>query len=290
MNPSAKPAEIEAAYERLSKVYDPETSRKRRASERKQELDEAYEVLSDPKARAEYDRLRAKGYRPGEAPPPATGVKAAGQKFWDWLDNPYVFAGISALGVVVILGAIVAVSLFGGGGGSDAVVAQPTTTVIPGPTATIPPQTPGTPPASPPPVEGQPVTTASGLQYIDIAPGAGGTAVNGDKLAVNYTGWLQSDGTMFDSSIDNTEPFSFVLGAGSVIKGWDEGMATMQKGGKRRLIIPPELAYGASGQGTIPPNATLIFDVEVVEIFPAATPAPTAAATPAPTAEVSPSP
>jgi peptidylprolyl isomerase len=110
----------------------------------------------------------------------------------------------------------------------------------------------------------------------------------GDRLAVNYTGWLQSDNTMFDSSIDDPEPFSFILGTGGVIAGWDEGMATMLKGGKRRLIVPPELAYGEAGRGSIPPNATLIFDVDLVEVFPAAT--PTAAPQVSPTAEVSPSP
>ncbi|KKK81854.1 hypothetical protein LCGC14_2809220, partial [marine sediment metagenome] len=84
-------------------------------------------------------------------------------------------------------------------------------------------------------------------------------------VVVHYTGWLESDGTKFDSSVDRGTPFSFTIGEGRVIGGWDEGLATMQVGGKRRLIIPPDLAYGESGQGPIPANATLIFDVELLE-------------------------
>lgn len=108
-------------------------------------------------------------------------------------------------------------------------------------------------------------TTASGLQYQDLVLGEGPAAQNGDTVSVHYTGWLE-DGTEFDSSIGG-EPFEFVLGTGSVIQGWDEGIAGMQAGGQRKLIIPPELAYGANGYGSvIPPNATLTFDVELLEI------------------------
>ena len=102
-------------------------SKKQRAAERKEELDEAYEVLSDSKRRAEYDRLRSKGYRPGQAPPPAaapSGVKGIGKRGWDLLDNPYVFAGIAATGVVVILVAIVLISLVGGDDNEAAVLSQ----------------------------------------------------------------------------------------------------------------------------------------------------------------------
>ena len=118
----------------------------------------------------------------------------------------------------------------------------------------------------PPPVAGEPITTGSGLQYIDIEIGAGEAPKAEQTVVVHYTGWLESDGTKFDSSVDRGTPFSFTIGEGRVIGGWDEGLATMQVGGKRRLIIPPDLAYGKSGQGSIPPNATLIFDVELLEI------------------------
>jgi len=111
---------------------------------------------------------------------------------------------------------------------------------------------------------GQVVTTESGLQYIDLVVGAGRQAELGDTATVHYTGWL-ADGKKFDSSVDRKEPFSFRVGAGQVIKGWDEGVGTMKVGGKRKLIIPPQLGYGARGAGNvIPPNATLTFDVELL--------------------------
>jgi peptidylprolyl isomerase len=110
------------------------------------------------------------------------------------------------------------------------------------------------------------VTTASGLQYIEVAPGAGDLAKPGDVVEVHYRGTL-ADGTEFDSSYQRGDPIQFVLGAGAVIPGWDEGIALMRKGGKATLIIPPTLAYGERGAGgVIPPNATLTFDVELVEI------------------------
>jgi len=117
----------------------------------------------------------------------------------------------------------------------------------------------------PPPVSGQPIETGSGLKYIEIKAGSGDSPEPGQTVVVHYTGWLE-DGTKFDSSVDRGQPFSFPIGTGRVIAGWDQGLATMQVGGQRRLIIPPDLAYGASGQGPIPPNATLIFDVELLEV------------------------
>ena len=108
--------------------------------------------------------------------------------------------------------------------------------------------------------------TDSGLEYIDIEVGSGQSPQTGQTVSVHYTGWL-ADGTKFDSSLDGGQPFSFPIGQGKVIKGWDEGVATMKVGGKRRLIIPPELGYGASGYPpVIPANAQLIFDVELLEI------------------------
>lgn len=106
------------------------------------------------------------------------------------------------------------------------------------------------------------VSTASGLQYIDIKEGSGEAAKAGDTVKMQYTGWLEN-GTKFDSSFDHGgQPFSFQLGVGQVIRGWDEGVAGMKPGGVRKLIIPSELGYGARGAGgAIPPNATLIFEV-----------------------------
>jgi peptidylprolyl isomerase len=114
---------------------------------------------------------------------------------------------------------------------------------------------------------GKPVTTASGLKYEDMTVGTGATAVKGKTAIVHYTGTL-TDGTKFDSSRDRNEPFDFPLGAGRVIKGWDEGVAGMKIGGRRRLVIPASLGYGAQGTpgGPIPPNATLIFDVELIGV------------------------
>ena len=109
-------------------------------------------------------------------------------------------------------------------------------------------------------------TTDSGLQYEDLVEGTGQTAKAGDSVRVHYTGWL-TDGTKFDSSKDRNRPFAFQIGAGRVIKGWDEGVAGMKAGGKRKLHIPPALGYGARGAGgAIPPNADLVFEVELLKI------------------------
>jgi len=109
------------------------------------------------------------------------------------------------------------------------------------------------------------IKTDSGLQYEDLQEGAGAEAKAGDTVVVHYTGRLK-DGKKFDSSLDHGRPFSFKLGAGKVIRGWDEGVAGMKAGGKRKLVIPPDLGYGAEGYpGAIPPNAELHFEVELLE-------------------------
>ncbi len=109
-------------------------------------------------------------------------------------------------------------------------------------------------------------TTPSGLRYIDTEVGGGETACAGQQVTVHYTGWL-TDGRKFDSSVDRDQPFDFSLGAGQVIRGWDEGVAGMRVGGTRKLTIPPQLGYGARGAGgVIPPNATLIFEVKLLTL------------------------
>ena len=117
---------------------------------------------------------------------------------------------------------------------------------------------------------GKPVTTSSGLQIIDTKVGTGPSPKPGQICVMHYTGWLYENGQKgkkFDSSVDRNEPFEFPIGKGRVIGGWDEGVATMKVGGKRTLIIPPALGYGARGAGgVIPPNATLIFDVELLGV------------------------
>jgi FKBP-type peptidyl-prolyl cis-trans isomerase len=158
-----------------------------------------------------------------------------------------------SLGIVLLLGIGLVVPLAACGGGEEE--ASPT------PTA---PATQGA--GGPPAVTGEPTVTADGLQIIDIVVGTGASAEPGQTVEVNYTGWL-ADGTKFDSSLDRNQTFSFVLGAGRVIQGWDEGVAGMKVGGERRLIIPPELGYGANGYPpVIPANAQLTFDVQLISV------------------------
>ena len=112
--------------------------------------------------------------------------------------------------------------------------------------------------------------TSSGLQYEDVKEGTGASPKKGQTCVMHYTGWLWENGAKgkkFDSSVDRGQPFEFPLGEGRVIKGWDEGVATMKVGGKRNLLIPPQLGYGSRGAGgSIPPNATLLFEVELLSV------------------------
>src|SRR5262245_15754601 len=119
---------------------------------------------------------------------------------------------------------------------------------------------------TPPGASGE-VTMPNGLKYQDLVAGTGAEAVAGKEVTVHYTGWL-ANGTKFDSSVDRSQPFTFTLGAREVISGWDQGVAGMKVGGKRKLTIPPDLGYGAAGTpgGPIPPNATLVFDVELLDV------------------------
>ena len=132
-------------------------------------------------------------------------------------------------------------------------------------------QTPATPSSNP--EQSKLDATITSLKKIDTKQGAGAEAVSGKAAVVQYTGWLydpnkpEGKGAKFDSSLDRNVPFSFVIGQGRVIKGWDQGVAGMQVGGKRTLIIPPQMGYGARGAGgVIPPNATLIFDIELIDV------------------------
>jgi peptidylprolyl isomerase len=128
----------------------------------------------------------------------------------------------------------------------------------------------GTPIAATAQSPGKTMTTASGLQIADTKAGTGATPRTGQICVMHYTGWLYQNGAKgakFDSSVDRGQPFEFPIGTGRVIKGWDEGVASMKVGGKRTLIIPPDLGYGARGAGgVIPPNATLIFEVELLGV------------------------
>ena len=267
INRGASQDAIERAYERLARLYDPALSRKPRAALRWQELNEAYKVLGDKQRRSEYDRRGVRARRTGER------SRSEPSRRWRTMtafaSSPYFVAGATVAGVFAAVVALVLISVLGGGG--EEAVLQPSavpTVTVGSPTATPEGQTPApTAPASPPDVAGEEITTASGLKYIDIQPGAGATPQTGQTLSMNYTGWVQADGSKFDSSLDRGQPFTFALGTGAVIKGWDEGIATMQVGGKRRLIIPPDLAYGQTGRPPkIPQNSTLIFDVELLGI------------------------
>jgi FKBP-type peptidyl-prolyl cis-trans isomerase len=119
---------------------------------------------------------------------------------------------------------------------------------------------------APTPPEGREVVTPSGLRYTDLQVGEGAEATKGKTVEIHYTGWLE-DKTKFDSSLDPSHPFTFRIGIDDVIQGWHQGIAGMRVGGRRRLVVPPELGYGKQGMGRIvPPNATLVFEVELVNV------------------------
>lgn len=275
VNRNAKQEDIEKAYKRLSTTYDPSTSNKKRAAQRHADVADAYAVLRDPRRRRQYDRQLANDLASAGSMRPA-----------DVLSNRFVLlgSGIIFTTVLVILGLVL---LLGGGGSSDIVAnvsptASPAATPTPVPTPTPFGQTPApTPPPSPPTITGASTTLTDGLQYTIFQEGSGNTtAATGDSVTVNYSGWVQATGALFDSSLNpGRTPFTVQLGAGKVIKGWDEGLVGMKIGEKRRLIIPPTLGYGANANGPIPANSTLTFDVELLSATPT-TPTPVATATP----------
>jgi peptidylprolyl isomerase len=177
-----------------------------------------------------------------------------------WLRDNLSQVSAGAL-TVVLVGVALGLAVLGGGGhGDEASVTLPSPTPQVGATIEV-------DDSGPPAVDAEPTFTDSGLGIIDIESGTGETPETGQTLVVDYTGWLSEDGRKFESSLDRGEPIYFRLGAGRVIAGLDEGLATMKVGGKRRLIIPADLAFGEQGRPpTIPANAELIFDVELLEI------------------------
>lgn len=277
VNRNASQDDIERAYQRLKAAYDPDTSQKKRAAARHADVLAAYETLSNPARRKQYDRDLAAGSRVGGSMTPA-----------DVLSSRFVWisGGIIVASVAVIVALIV---FFGGGGDDSVVVATGTPTAVPTPTVTPFGQTPRpTPEVSPPVVEGEPVTTESGLQIYTIRDGTE-QIESGDTAYVEYTGWLAEGATgPFDSSFNpGAQPFAVSpVGQASVIDGWNEGLLLMKEGGKYRLVIPPDLGYGAAGNPpVIPANATLIFDMEPISVLkPGETPTPTPTPAPTPTA------
>ena len=272
VNKRASADEIERSYERLAKLYDPDVSRKRRASERWEQIKQAYDTLSDPAKRAEYDK----------AGTPTRIRETAVTRF---LASRWGLPSIAALvGSIVIVAVIVGVVT--SGGGNDDAVADITTPVpiTPSPTP-IPTPSPVT---TIPPLTDEGITTESGLQVITIEEGTGDSPVIGDDVLVHYTGWVEATGAKFDSSVDRGTPTNFTLSVGGLIDGWIEGIPLMNEGGKARLIIPGDLGYKEAGNpaANIPPNATLIFDIELIDVVKEGeTPMPTSAPTPSPTAE-----
>jgi len=167
--------------------------------------------------------------------------------------KPIVLLGASALCALAVAGC----NQYGGN-------TTKTAGTPPEAAATTPPAT--TPPATTPDAAaatGKEVTLAGGLKYTDLKVGDGDIAEPGLNATVHYTGWL-TDGTKFDSSVDRGQPFQFRIGAHQVISGWDQGVVGMRIGGKRHLVIPPDMGYGANGAGPIPPNSVLVFDVELL--------------------------
>jgi peptidylprolyl isomerase len=229
VSPDADHESIESAYEELSRELQPDLGQPASDPVRMQELDEAFDVLDDPARRADYDNARAIALSASDSRPGSGAVPARRRDLTLPIAIGLILSGIAVLAV----GAFVLVNALTDDEESDG--------------------------------GGEFIQLPSGLQYRVDAEGDGPGAEMGNVVTVHYTGALAS-GEEFDSSAGRA-PFSFLLGATQVLAGWDEGIAGMKRGEKRRLIIPPQLGYGEQGfQGVIPPNATLTFDVEVVAI------------------------
>lgn len=221
IEPTATRGEIERAYNRLARLYQPDPDKDPVEPDKMRVANEAFDTLDDPIRRAAYHRER------GLEEPPAEALRKERPRALT--DRPTLAAiGLMLAGVAALVGGIVLGVL---------VVLD---------------DDPGY------------VTLESGLKFRDLAEGGGPYPTAGQSVTVHYTGWLE-DGTQFDSSVGGS-PFTFVLGEGQVIEGWEQGVGTMRQGTRRELIIPPELAYGETGQGPIPPNATLRFEVQLLAI------------------------
>ena len=226
---TASSKEIEDAYERLASLYQPDPDKDPLDPEKLREVNEAFDTLDDPARRAEYDRSRA---IEAGSPEAAVDTPAPIEPKQPVGKRGFYAVGLIALGAMALIAAIVlAVFAVLDEGGGESGLFQ----------------------------------TDSGLRYRELAVGVGAVPEPGDTVYVHYIGTLE-DGTEFDNSFDRGEPITFVLGTGAVIPGWDEGIALMNLGDRFELIIPPELAYGATGQGPIPADATLIFDVQLVRV------------------------
>lgn len=226
IDPSASRSDIEQAYERLARQYQPDPDKEPLDPDRMRLVDEAFDILDDPARRAAYHRTRGLPEPPppepvAEEPPAETPRPARRMAPKTLVAFGLIVAGLAALITGIVLAVLVILD-----------------------------DDPGY------------VTLDNGLKFRDIVEGAGGYPPPGSLVTVHYTGRLE-DGTVFDTSLDG-QPFQFNIGQGQVIEGWDIGVALMQAGGRRELIIPPELAYGEEGAGPIPPNATLTFEIQLI--------------------------
>lgn len=212
---TASRSQIERAYNRLARRYQPDPYADPVEPEKMRLVDEAFDILDDPARRSEYHRVRGLPERTAKRPldRPTLGAMAL------------IVAGAAALVAGIVFSILVVLDEDSGF-----------------------------------------TSVSGGLQYRDTILGTGPIPEQGQTITVHYTGRLE-DGTVFDTSLDGDDPIEFVLGAGQVIQGWDEGFVEMHQGGTRELIIPPELAYGETGSGPIPPNTTLYFTVQLVEII-----------------------
>jgi peptidylprolyl isomerase len=266
VNRNASQDQIERAYERLSKQFDPKTSRKPRAAQRFADIQEAYDVLGSREKRREYDKTTRRGER--EVAGSLMPSEVLSRRFLVIAGGTLIASVIAVVGIIL---------LFGGDGDEDPLA---TTSVTPTAIPTLPQQSPTTAPESPTAVEGEPDLLESGVGYIDVIVGQGKEAETGEMVAVNYTGWLEESGELFITTVGESTPDRVVLGDAEVVRGLEEGILGMRKGGLRRLFVPAELGYGAEGNADlgVPGNADLIYDVSLVDIldpFPTPTPEPT---------------